>query len=293
MAHIDFSDLDDPLDDLLPPLPGNTIPTATVNLDWSQAEAEDQMHEERCGKCRGTGRFRSYNGRDCGPCFACKGAGKMIYRTSAEERANRRAQAQARREDDRAGNWATFADEHPAEAAWMLARADRFAFAASLKEQVEKRGTLSIGQLAAARKMIAGDAQRAEARAAKVTELDVSGLDAVFAVARSKGAIKAALRTGAITFSLAKATSKNAGAIYAKRPDGEYLGKIMNGRFMPAMECTEADKNAVLEASRDPKGAALRYAAETDRCSVCGKILTDPVSKANRIGPICADNFGW
>lgn len=38
----------------------------------------------QCVKCAGSGRFVSYAGRDCGPCFACKGTGDaMAARTGA------------------------------------------------------------------------------------------------------------------------------------------------------------------------------------------------------------------
>lgn len=291
--------LDDPLDDLLPPATGvaaaspQPAPLPALEMDYG----DEGEHWENCRKCRGTGKFYSYRGAALGPCFECKGRGGRAFKTDAETRQAARETATARKERAAAEALEAFGADHPAVLAWMTERAPRFAFAASLLDGVRKYGGLTEKQLATAHRLMAADAERGQAqearRAARTTELDVSGLDEVFAVARGKGAIKAALRTGTITFSLAKATSKNAGAIYAKRPSGEYLGKITGGRFIPSMECTPADKEAVVEAARDPKGAALRYAAETDRCSVCGKVLTDPVSKANRIGPICADNFGW
>lgn len=294
-----FADLDDPLDDLLPPATGVAAAPAQapalppLEMDYG-TEGE---HWENCRKCRGTGKFYSYRGAALGPCFECKGRGGQTFKTDAATRQAARESAATRKERAATEAVDSFGQEHPAVLEWMTERAPRFAFAASLLEGVRKYGGLTEKQMAAALRMMAADAERGAAqtarRAASATELDVSGLDAVFAVARARGAIKAAIRTKEITFSLAKPTSKNAGAIYAKRPDGEYLGKIVGGRFLPAMECTPADKDAVVEASRDPKAAALRYAAETDRCSVCGKVLTDPVSKANRIGPICADNFGW
>lgn len=292
--------LDDPLDDLLPVATGIAAPAREpaaqppIVIDYG----DEGEHWEDCRKCRGTGTFTSYRGAVLGPCFACKGKGGQAFKTDAETRAKARQAAAERKERAATEAVTGFAAEYPAVLEWMTAAAPRFAFAASLLESVRKYGHLTEKQLAAAMRLMARDAERAAAqvasKAARSAEIDVTGLEAAFAVARQKKAIKAALRTGTITFTLAKATSKNAGAIYAKRAgDGEYLGKITGGRFVPAMACTPADTATVVEASRDPKGAALRYAAETDRCSVCGKVLTDPVSKANRIGPICADNFGW
>lgn len=50
----------------------------------------------------------------------------------------------------------------------------------------------------------------------------------------------------------------------------------------------------VLEAiAVDPKAASLRYGREIGRCGVCNRTLTDETSRANGIGPICADKAGW
>ena len=39
---------------------------------------------EPCGKCKGTGKFTGYTGRELGECFACKGAGKLRPRSAVE-----------------------------------------------------------------------------------------------------------------------------------------------------------------------------------------------------------------
>lgn len=36
------------------------------------------VHSDTCPKCKGTGRFRSYSGRDVGECFQCKGTGRRM-----------------------------------------------------------------------------------------------------------------------------------------------------------------------------------------------------------------------
>jgi hypothetical protein len=41
------------------------------------------------------------------------------------------------------------------------------------------------------------------------------------------------------------------------------------------------------------KESAIRYGHETGRCCDCNRLLTDPTSKANGIGPICAAKPQW
>lgn len=283
-----FQDLnDDPLAEIL---------AAPVERRDIPADAP-QEHFERCAKCRGTGVFTTYSGRVLGPCFACKGKGGASYRQPTAVRAAARAASAERRQSTADANWAAFTAAHEGVAAW-IARSAGFEFAKSLGEAVRKYGSLTEKQMAAAEKCMLRDAERAQARtaerAATSAKLDISKLDQAFSVARANGAVKAAIRTGSIVFSLASATGKNPGAIYCKtRSEGTYLGKIVGGEFKSAFACTPAHTAEIVEAAADPKAAALRYAALTDECSVCGRLLTDPDSKAAGIGPVCATKFGW
>lgn len=45
--------------------------------------------------------------------------------------------------------------------------------------------------------------------------------------------------------------------------------------------------------AKDPEAASKRYGRELGHCGVCGRTLTDENSRANGIGPICADKAGW
>ena len=56
-------------------------------------------------------------------------------------------------------SWAGFAQQHPAVAAWIVAKRDSFEFAGSLYEAVQRWGSLTERQLAAAEKCAARDAQ--------------------------------------------------------------------------------------------------------------------------------------
>jgi Family of unknown function (DUF6011) len=256
-----------------------------------RSQEQGNVFFDPCKKCNGRGRFISYAGRDCGPCFTCKGKGQIGYKTPKEAR----EQAAARIADRKATARQTWIDANPAEWAWVVDASSRgFEFAVSLKSAFEKFGSLTENQLAAVRRMIAKRAEKAEAKKANSTELDVTGLDKAFAVAREKGAKVAVIRTGAVTFSLAKATGANPGAIYAKDEAADrYLGKIVGGKFLASFACTATDVEAIQTASINPAEAAVKYGRETGSCSICARTLTDPASIERGIGPICAEKFGW
>src|SRR5262249_15757273 len=122
-----------------------------------------ERFKEGCPKCRGSGRFISYSGRDCGPCFACKGAGNKPFKTSPEPRA-RSPQGAVERKTKALTSWC---EENKAEHAWCLQAAPRFAFAQSMLDAVAKFGSLTDGQMAAVRKCMAKDAERAVEREAR------------------------------------------------------------------------------------------------------------------------------
>lgn len=45
--------------------------------------------------------------------------------------------------------------------------------------------------------------------------------------------------------------------------------------------------------ARDPRGAMLRYGKEIGKCGHCGRTLTNEVSRARGIGPVCAGRMNW
>jgi hypothetical protein len=52
--------------------------------------------------------------------------------------------------------------------------------------------------------------------------------------------------------------------------------------------------NKVLaEIAKDPRMAAINYGIQTERCSQCHRKLTNDVSRAAGIGPVCAGKVGW
>ena len=56
-----------------------------------------------------------------------------------------------------------------------------------------------------------------------------------------------------------------------------------------------AAKKAILDkiVEAGPKEAAERFGREIGACAVCGRTLTDPVSREIGIGPVCREATGW
>lgn len=127
----------------------------------------------------------------------------------------------------------------------------------------------------------------------------LEAVEAAFTRAKSAGVQYPRLLLGRFVFSPAGAASANAGGIYVKDyaeaggVPGRYLGKVLGGKFMKSRECLPKDEAEILDVCKDPKAAALNFGRRTGRCSVCNRTLTDPVSIANGIGPVCASRFGF
>lgn len=97
----------DPLAEILDRIEAD--PMAEPSAKVPPANYQPKSFEEPCAKCRGTGRFITYSGRPCGPCFACKGAGKKVFKTSSEQR----AKASAAKANKKAEQIEAFKVEHP------------------------------------------------------------------------------------------------------------------------------------------------------------------------------------
>jgi hypothetical protein len=315
------TDLNDDLSDLLGGAPVAQPQQRQLPQDEQLARIRDSIpaapmgHKETCPKCRGTGRFTTYSGRTLGECFACKGKGHHVYKQSYEQRLAARTKAAQRRAADVQSSWADFVARRPEVAAWLDAKAATFEFAHSLREAAIKFGDLTAGQLAAAERCMARDVERDQQRAAakaaqqsraQEASVAVPQAAALFAVLNER---KGKVMIAGFQFSLAPSHGRNAGAIYVK-DGGVYVGKIVPGThvFYPGHDFDPARGEALKQAITDPAGTVRAYAAETARrlaeaaaegreltlpCGCCGIMLTDPVSVARGIGPICAGKWGF
>lgn len=289
------TELNDSLDGLFPagdavaPAAPKTLP---VGDEWTRIRALDgqapvaKVYTEPCPKCRGRGRFISYNGRDVGPCYTCKGSGKREFKTAPTVRAAARERAQAAPQ----GRWAAFETAHPAEAAWIARSTPTFEFAASLRAAVEKYGELTERQLAAATKCATPKGALTESRA---THVDASKIVTAIQNGRASGLKWVCLRFAGLTIYEAK---NKPGVLYVKSGRGEagiYLGKIAGDAFHPSRDCDADTLAKVVLIASDPAAAARVFGLQTGSCSCCGRELTDPVSVAAGIGPICGSRFGF
>lgn len=268
------------------------------------ADAEAARYTEKCSSCNGRGRFISYAGRDCGPCFKCKGAGKLAFKTSPEYRA-KAAQGRATKADEQritlqAARQA-WIDANPDDFAWMKAKEETFEFAHSMMEAFIKYGHLTERQHATVTRLRLADIERATARkaeaAARVANapaIDVGAIETAFTHAKGKGIKKPKMKLAGFKFSEAPAHGRNAGALYVVRvSDDQYLGKVQGGVFTRVRECDEATQAEVLAVASDPHNAAIAYGRRTGNCAICGRELTNHASIDLGIGPICAEKYGW
>lgn len=247
-----------------------------------------------CTKCNGTGsKTYGYVNVVTYPCSLCKGVGRVtadrIKRVAAFKKATDTKAA------NRARNAADFREAHPELVAFIESRRPSSGtFMDSVQNSLARHGHLSEKQVNVVSRVMADTAARAaENQNRRRVELGDS-LEPMFtamAKASMLGLKAPKLRTKHITFSVAKESSKNAGAIYVKAGT-TYIGKIVEpGVFHSVRDITEEQRVAVIEAAKDPLVAAVEYGRATGVCACCGRELTDDASVAAGIGPVCKQKF--
>jgi hypothetical protein len=253
-----------------------------------------------CPKCRGTGKFVTWSGRDGGNCHKCDGSGKTRGLKMDATSVQRREHAAERREEQRQQaqqERRVWCEAHADVLSWINARAERGnTFAQSLSESFQRFDSLTVNQVAAVRRCIAQDAERSQQRAAAAPSVAGEGtskLMAAFEAAKAAGLKSPKVRVGGTQFSCARVTSANAGCLYVKAGE-TYLGKVTPaGKFFASRDCSPEQAAEVARVLIDPMGEAVAHGKRTGSCAICARELTDPVSVERGIGPICAENFGW
>lgn len=77
---------------------------------------------------------------------------------------------------------------------------------------------------------------------------------------------------------------KWAGWVFVKVQAGDDLWPVRD----------KAERARILsEIGKDARAASVAYGQEIGACGICGRTLTDAESRANGIGPVCAENVGW
>jgi hypothetical protein len=189
--------------------------------------------------------------------------------------------------------------------AWLESKRLSNNFAASLLEWLGSHGTLTEGQQATAERSMKTSAEREIVREQEKTqrieaapEVVSAKLEEAFAKAKGAGIRYPKIVFEGLKFKPAPSTGNNPGAIYVTvrtkdEHDGEYLGKVMGGKFLKMRQCTPEQEARVVELVNDPKKAAEAYGLRTGECCICTRTLTNKDSIERGIGPICAGNFGW
>lgn len=253
----------------------------------------DRAFTERCQRCNGTGRFRSY-----GRCFACSGRGQQTFSTPPEARARdreRRAERRVASHTDLMQNVEIFKTVNPDVWTWIETSRAGFAFAQSMYEALHRYGDLTEKQLIACLKCIAGRERATGARQqreANAPVIDISRIEQAFEAVTSAGLRYPKLNLATFEFKPASERSRWHGSIYVTEA-GQYLGRVTAGRFVCTRECTPEQEAAILEAAADPETAAVAYGKRTGTCACCRRELTDPESIDRGIGPVCATKWGW
>lgn len=282
---------------------------ATIDFDDITAvdtSGDEHTYIEKCLKCNGTGKwvggFRNHVVRKC---FACNGAGHKEFKTSPEVRKANKIKANAAKLQkiaDSVKSGEDFLKSHPDVNAWIEETANWSDFSKSLLESCYKFGSLTDGQLAAAKRAAEKHFAKKAAQADQKTavQINTAGLKPIleaFEKAQENGLKRPKLRLDGFQLSLAPATGKNAGSIYVK--DGsEYLGKISaEGQFLKPRSLSpelakEIDEKLIL-VGQNPMEAAVAYGKRTGECSCCGRELSREDSIERGMGAICAEKYGF
>ncbi len=183
--------------------------------------------------------------------------------------------------------------DHPRILAWM--QASTLDFAASLRADAARHnGQLTDPQIKAAYRCADAFASAVAGKAARpAPSVDSGRLERVFADLRASGLKKLRITMRGFTVKPAPETGRNPGALYVTDEGGAYLGKIAGGAFVTSRECSADKAQRIADLIADPRAAIEGHGKETGNCAVCNRELTDPVSVAIGIGPICRDRLGW
>lgn len=285
-----------------------------IGNEQSQQQAAGQRPEgtHPCAACGGSGRYLGRRTQQSkAHCFACGGKGYFMKSPAERFRTNERAKE--RKAERIAEDVSAFDEQHEGLRGFLHGASGWSEFAASLHAALLKYGSLTEKQEAAALSMRAKTHERESTKAAS--------LQAKAAVAVPVETIQPTLARMAEAFlassahlefpkmhletedglpvvlTRAGAKSQMAGCINIT--DGEAYGQNkFYGRITPDGKALYRDAPASVIAmltafNENPKAEILVQGRRTGRCCCCHRKLTDPVSIANGIGPVCAENWGF
>ena len=155
-----------------------------------------------------------------------------------------------------------------------------------------KNGSLTEKQIEVLKKILR-DSIANQARAKNQGSISVDKIKELFEVPKSNGLKYPKFTVGDITLSLPteNSASYNKDAIYV-RHEGVYVGKIMDGKFMPLSFCDASVSDKLMAIAKDPRGEAVGHGHLHGNCSMCRKRLSDERSMFVGYGQTCAKNWG-
>lgn len=174
-------------------------------------------------------------------------------------------------------------------------------FANDLVTREDKGLFMSESQVCWVYKIAEDVRQLREPKTTKVRSTDASDILASLAEARAKGIKKPILRlqrANGVEIQLKyMSVGKNAGGAWVTM-SGDLIGKIDDGGVFTFTGRPYTDQlidevfGLIESAHNDLEGALRSYGKMTSRCGCCGLPLTNDLSVAIGIGPICRDKFG-
>ena len=244
-----------------------------------------------CGQCAGTGVYRGARiHQDKKHCFACKGKG--YFKTDPRKLAKQREQRAKKREELKQQAQKTNAETGLLKDFAEFDMQSWNDFARSMIEQDQAGKAWSDKQVIAARNMVEktriSREKRKQEREANAQAVDLQAIVTLFETAKSSGYKRPIYRAEGVVISLAPANGVNAGALYIKNEDKQYLGKVRDGLYYG----DDSAKQALAIIAENPRDAAIRYGQRTGTCACCGRALTNHASIELGIGPVCATKWG-
>lgn len=243
-----------------------------------------------CGQCGGTGLYSGVRvHQEKTNCFACRGKG--YFKTDPRKLEKARQQRAKKKQDGIAA--AQELNKATPIYASVFAMATWNDLAASLAEQHNSGRAWSDKQVLAIQGMVARMEERRAQKAIEAPLVDLSSIVAMFDHAKTSGYKRPVYRAEGIKISLAPESSANAGALYVKTTEGDYIGKVSDGKFYGTRDATDEHKQALAVIAANPGEAAIRYGRQTGSCACCGRPLSNKQSIDLGIGPICRDKWGF
>lgn len=186
------------------------------------------------------------------------------------------------------GNLARFDAQHPGIIPALIELAAWNDFARSIGGQIRHKGSLSEKQMSAVKALI----EKHQSREAENAVGDLEPVHDLFTAARMSGIKRPRLKIEGFILKPPGPRSRYPDAVYVYE-DGEYVGKVNEGRFWAGRDGFIDDPRPMLKRlAADPLNTAVAHGRKTGECACCGRQLTKSDSIARGIGPICADKWG-